>query len=660
MILLFILSQKRLYAMIFEQIFLIFMVYILFQAINKFGKGKDCHLLTKFLFRKSFPIITALTIPIFIVRFILEFIGIRSSLLFFLGLHLTIVLVIHLKIYQKGLIETRGEEHFDYYAQYHKNYIISIWGFLIIGFAYQSIRLVESLTDQTLLLPSIMENYEFTAIVMTVCYAITKLINLTIQENKRLAPIIFNKSILFSMGLSCGPWLLFITIYGLIVRAAPFQVFGFGILVLLYIITFLVISRIVSKSEQKKFEQKMLEEFQAKCNSCNCDNQKKEEVILSVRDLVTYFYTDEGIVRAVEGVSFNIYNNDILGLVGESGCGKSVTALSILRLVRPPGKTVSGQVLFHDEDLLKKSEDEILKYLGDRITMIFQDPLNSLNPVFKIGDQLTEVYHLHKSDELIAAMKTCEEKLADLKEEFAKINLQLEKLEFKDDDALLTKKQELEKDIEMHQKFTSPYSIARENVIELLKDVGIPDPEMVYDRYPHELSGGMRQRVMIAMALACCPELLIADEPTTALDVTIQAQILDLIVDLQKKYNTSILFITHDLGIISQICQRVAVMYCGYIVEYGNAKDIFQNPSHPYTQGLLEAIPRIGIEKDKLPEIPGSVPNLLHPPTGCRFHPRCKHRFEPCDKVTPKMIEVGKNKFVACHLYDPAYVPQEV
>ncbi|MHA2269718.1 MAG: oligopeptide/dipeptide ABC transporter ATP-binding protein [Promethearchaeota archaeon] len=333
-------------------------------------------------------------------------------------------------------------------------------------------------------------------------------------------------------------------------------------------------------------------------------------VILKVQNLTTYFYTEEGVVKAVEGVSFDIKEGETLGLVGETGCGKSVTALSILKLVRPPGEIRSGSVYFDGEDLHKKSDDEFLRYRGNKITMIFQDPLNSLNPVFKIGDQISEVYKLHLEDELL---------------------------------------------IDAVKKKTSIYDIARKRSQKLLRDLNIPTPRVIFDRYPHELSGGMRQRVQIAMGLACSPRLLIADEPTTALDVTIQNQILKLMKDLKKKYNTSILFITHDLGIISKMCDRVAVMYSGFIVEYGDIEKLFRTPYHPYARGLIAAVPVVGKKRETLDVIPGTVPNLIYPPSGCRFHPRCEYCFEPCDSEIPRSIEMQTDYYVACHLYDPQY-----
>ena len=333
-------------------------------------------------------------------------------------------------------------------------------------------------------------------------------------------------------------------------------------------------------------------------------------VILNVENLETNFFTEEGVVHAVDGVSFKIYEGEVLGLVGETGCGKSVTALSILQLLQSSGKILNGIVEFEGEDLLKKSTSEILLYRGDKITMIFQDPLNSLNPVYTVGKQISEVYILHKRKELLIEASS--------------------------------------------RGGESIYSVARGWSEQLLRDLNIPSPENVIDRYPHELSGGMRQRIQIAMGIAGSPRLLIADEPTTALDVTVQNQILKLMKDLKEKYNTSILFITHDLAIISKMCDRVAVMYSGSIVEYGETKALFTEPYHPYTRGLLSAIPIEGEEKD-LTTIPGMVPNLIYPPSGCRFHPRCEHRFQPCDSSRPKSIEITPNYYVACHLYDPEF-----
>jgi len=322
------------------------------------------------------------------------------------------------------------------------------------------------------------------------------------------------------------------------------------------------------------------------------------DTILDVRDLKTYFFTEDGVVKAVDGVDFSVKAGEVLGLVGESGCGKSVTSFSILRLVGTPGRIINGEILFEGRDVLKLSKEEMVKIRGDRISMIFQQPQSSLNPVFRVGDQVAEVLMLHKG----------------------------------------LKKRE-----------------AWSKAVELLTLVGIPDPEKKAYAYPHELSGGQAQRVMIAMALALSPKLLIADEPTTALDVTIQAQILDLIRELREKTNTAVILITHDLGIIAEMADRVAVMYAGEIVEFAAVDPIFDKPLHPYTQGLIGSIPVLGEVVDRLEVIPGLVPNLIDLPPGCRFAPRCllrqKYGLEICFRREPQLVEVGGNHTVRCWLY---------
>ncbi len=382
-----------------------------------------------------------------------------------------------------------------------------------------------------------------------------------------------------------------------------------------------------------------------------------KQKLVKIENLKTYFYTEEGVVKAVDGVSFDIYKDEVLGLVGETGCGKSVTALSILRLVRAPGKIVDGLIEFDGLNLLELPDKEMLKYRGNLITMIFQDPLNSLNPVLTVGEQLAEVFLLHQKDFL---KKLLDESLLERKSKKAENALLKRKLK-NDDDSRLSQTEILDyKDkISNIKKETSHTPVLndmiRDKSASLLKEVGIADEVGILKRYPHELSGGMRQRVMIAMALSCNPKLLIADEPTTALDVTIQAQILDLMKKLKEKFKTSILLITHDLGIIADLCDRVAVMYSGSIVEYASVNDLFKNPRHPYTQGLIGAIPSIEKRDQKLISIRGMVPNLIYPPSGCRFHPRCDYRLEICDKVRPPLNEIGDRYFVACHLFDPKY-----
>ncbi len=320
--------------------------------------------------------------------------------------------------------------------------------------------------------------------------------------------------------------------------------------------------------------------------------------ILEVRNLKTYFYTEDGIVRSVDGVDFTVRRGEVMGIVGESGCGKSVTSLSIMRLIGIPGKTIDGTITFDGKNLLDLPESEMVRVRGNRIAMIFQQPQSALNPVFRVGDQIAEVLDIHRSLGKEAGWQ---------------------------------------------------------RAIELLKMVGIPDAERRAQAFPHELSGGMAQRVMIAMALACVPELLIADEPTTALDVTIQAQILDLIRDLRTKFEASIILITHDLGVVAEMCERVAVMYAGQIVEQTDVRTLFADPRHPYTQGLIGSIPVLGIVKDKLDTIPGSVPNLINLPQGCRFAPRCRSRIDHnltiCTDKLPDLRPVGQDHLVRCWLY---------
>ena len=322
------------------------------------------------------------------------------------------------------------------------------------------------------------------------------------------------------------------------------------------------------------------------------------ERLLEVRGLKTYFFTEAGVVKAVDGVDFYLNRGEVLGLVGESGCGKSVTAFSIMRLVGVPGKVVAGEVIFDGDDLLKVNDAEIRRVRGNKITMIFQQPTSCLNPVFKVGDQISEV-------------------------------------------------------LEVHQ--TLGKEAGRTRAVELLRLVGIPEPEKRIDSYPHELSGGMAQRVMIAMALACMPEMLIADEPTTALDVTIQAQILDLLRNLQTETGTAIILITHDLGIVAEMCERVAVMYAGRIVEEADVETLFSQPKHPYTVGLLGSVPVLGVVKDKLDVIPGSVPNLINLPPGCQFAPRCRPRVENhleiCTQQEPELKNIQPRHQVRCWLY---------
>ncbi|KNZ69030.1 oligopeptide/dipeptide ABC transporter ATPase [Thermincola ferriacetica] len=320
------------------------------------------------------------------------------------------------------------------------------------------------------------------------------------------------------------------------------------------------------------------------------------ETLLAVEDLKTYFYTEAGVVKAVDGVSFTLKKGETLGVVGESGSGKSITAMSILQLIAsPPGRIVGGKIIFNGENLLDKSPEEIRKIRGNEIAMIFQDPMTSLNPVLTIGEQLIEVIILHqKLDKKSAAKKA----------------------------------------------------------VEMLSLVGIPEAEKRLKAYPHQFSGGMRQRAMIAIALSCNPKLLIADEPTTALDVTIQAQILKLMNDLKERFHTSIMMITHDLGVVAEICDDVVVMYAGRPVEYADVNTLFESPLHPYTWGLLASLPRIDDrEKKRLEPIEGLPPDLVNMPPGCPFAPRCKKAMEICRVQRPEYREIKKGHLVACHLY---------
>ena len=382
----------------------------------------------------------------------------------------------------------------------------------------------------------------------------------------------------------------------------------------------------------------------------------KSRLLLNVENLKTYFYTEEGVVKAVDGVSFSIYEDEIIGLVGETGCGKSVTALSILQVVRAPGKIIDGEITFKDTKLLSLTEKEMRDKRGKDITMIFQDPLNSLNPVITVGDQVGEVFKLHQKEEIKSSLD--EKKLARKKKLDEKKALKTElhdnkeRLSLEEQEQLNARIYELKKET-VHTPITK--DVVREKSAQIIREVGIADAEGILKRYPHELSGGMRQRIMIAMGLSCNPALLIADEPTTALDVTIQAQILDLMKNLKKKFKTSILIITHDLGIIAELCDRVAVMYSGNIVEYAHAAPLFKEPKHPYTKGLLAAIPSVKKKDKKLETIRGMVPNLIYPPSGCRFHPRCDFRMEICNKIKPHLKEIGEKYYIACHLFDPEY-----
>ena len=319
------------------------------------------------------------------------------------------------------------------------------------------------------------------------------------------------------------------------------------------------------------------------------------DTLLDVSDLRVHFHSDDGIAKAVDGVTFSVEAGKTLGIVGESGCGETVSCLAVMGLIpTPPGEIAGGEALFKGEDLLKFSSDQLRRIRGNEIAMIFQEPMTSLNPVFTCGSQVIEAVLLHQN--------------------------------------------------------VTPVE-AREKALEMFKLVGIPDPDRRLDEYPHQLSGGLRQRVMIAMALSCNPSVLICDEPTTALDVTIQAQILSLLGRLQRELGMSIIMITHDLGVIAEIADDVAVMYAGHVVEHGHLWHIYKNPKHPYTQGLLAATPKIGQTKKRLETIEGNVPDLSDPPAGCLFHPRCPVSKRDCALEVNQNIEIEKGHFVSCNLY---------
>lgn len=322
---------------------------------------------------------------------------------------------------------------------------------------------------------------------------------------------------------------------------------------------------------------------------------QKEDVILSIKDLQTSFYLDDGSeVKAVDGVTFDVPKGKTLGIVGESGSGKSITALSILRLIDRPGKVKGGAINFKGDNIIDFNESKMRSIRGNQISMIFQEPMTSLNPTYTVGQQISESYKIHQG---------------------------------------LGKKE------------------SRRKVIEMLKLVGIPSPEKRIDQYPFELSGGMRQRVMIAMALACNPEMLIADEPTTALDVTIQAQILELIKSLQEELGMSVIMITHDLGVVAETCDYVAVMYCGKVVEYADVRTLFKNPRHPYTVGLLNSLPRSDVDMEELIPIKGTVPSPSEMPAGCRFAPRCPFATEKCHNELPALETIGLGEQIRCWIY---------
>lgn len=378
---------------------------------------------------------------------------------------------------------------------------------------------------------------------------------------------------------------------------------------------------------------------------------ESRDLVLRITGLKTNFYTYEGVVKALDGVEMYLRRGDTMGVVGETGCGKSVTARSILRLVEAPGRIEEGQILFYEKDpitgemneidILQMEPEEILSFRGKKIAIVFQDPATFPNPVFRIGTQIAEVIMLHqdlareaietKIEELSSVLgaNTPEDRRSAIEEKIAFYQTQLENPPPPDD--------------------KDKKKAAWKRAVEMLKLVKMPAPEQIANQYPHELSGGMRQRALIAMALACNPSILICDEATTALDVTVQAQVLNLLNDLKSEIGTSIMIITHDLGVVAETCDWVSVMYAGTTVESAATSELFGNAIHPYTGGLLNAIPKLHEDKERLDQILGTVPNLITPPTGCRFHPRCEFATEICKQTKPLLEEMKPGHWVACH-----------
>ncbi len=609
---------------IIESIIALFLLYLIAVLINKnISEEKQVPM-------KAHKRCTAISVLILLginigIRSLLEtiwgfiyFFVIFTTDFFMFGITSIIYIIIYKKLFYRFSPDNKAQLDTSSFLRTFKKFTCLIW---IIAAIFITIPLLGIRINP----PDVFElGFYWAALAVGINIGLTTVINKLRSIEKRIPSQSLKQAMLLGGFISFGIWSVQLVVFELYLK----RVFGIilfeqdirvllGVIALIYIVVFFVSLNKKYLPEAKEMSKiRIRKVFSIKEEQTSNDISsfaagKRGKAILNVENLTTYFYTEEGIVHAVEGVSFDIYEGEVLGLVGETGCGKSVTALSIVQVIRPPGKIVNGSVTFNGEDLLNKAEIEMLKYRGKDITMIFQDPLNSLNPVFKIGRQISEVFLLHMQDELLVEASKNEN--------------------------------------------VSIYSLARNWSIDLLKDLNIPHPEVIIDRYPHELSGGMRQRVQIAMALACRPKLLIADEPTTALDVTIQNQILKLMKELHQKYKTTILFISHDLGIISKMCDHVAVMYSGSIVEYGKIQALFANPYHPYTRGLIKSIPIVGKQQDRLNVIPGMVPNLIYPPSGCRFHPRCQYCFEPCDKKIPKEILLDQEHFVACHLYDSQY-----
>jgi peptide/nickel transport system ATP-binding protein len=374
------------------------------------------------------------------------------------------------------------------------------------------------------------------------------------------------------------------------------------------------------------------------------------DVILDVRGVKTSFYTYEGVVKALDGVTVQLKKGQTLAFVGETGCGKSVTAKSILRLVDAPGVIEAGEIIFRDRtrdkeevitDLLKLSEEEMRHIRGNRIAIVFQDPATYPNPVFRVGEQIAEVITLHQDLSKEALLMKIERLETSLRENPSAPNAA----------EIQTKIDEYRNQLDDPPPPTEDdkKQVAKKKAVEMLRMVRMPSPEEIANQYPHELSGGMRQRALIAMSLSCNPQILICDEATTALDVTVQAQVLNLLNELKSDFDSSIIIITHDLGVVAETCTHVAVMYAGVVVEYASTEELFSDPIHPYTTGLLRAIPKLTEKNDRLLQIKGSVPNLITPPTGCRFHPRCEFATGICSEERPPREEMKPGHWVECH-----------
>ncbi len=376
-----------------------------------------------------------------------------------------------------------------------------------------------------------------------------------------------------------------------------------------------------------------------------------KDLVLNVQGLKTNFYTYEGTVLALDGVDLFLRRGDTMGLVGETGCGKSVTARSILRIVEPPGVIEEGSIVLYDRDeeteevneisILDLDPEEMLRVRGRKIAIVFQDPATFPNPVFRIGEQIAEVIKIHQD----LSREVLEMKIGDLEKSLDSV--ESEERRSKIEQKILHYESQLDEPPKPDKKDLE--KAAKREAIEVLKLVRMPSPERVAEQYPHELSGGMRQRALIAMALSCNPSVLICDEATTALDVTVQAQVLKLLNDLKKDVGSSIIIITHDLGVVAETCTWVNVMYAGSTVESAATDELFENPYHPYTKGLLKAVPKLHEVRERFPQIPGSVPNLIEPPTGCRFHPRCDYATDICKEEKPVLEELSPQHWVACH-----------